>query len=185
MTAKAYVLMAAALALFVSGASLPLAQERPTNQAQAGREMDPEHVSVPDEYRIEAVVANLTVPTTATFDGDALLIAESGYNRTGVPRIVRVAKDGTSSVAVDKASKLRSQGLPFEKAASMFRTRAKCQSCRATRCRTSSSTCRRSAIITTTILRPRDYWQSLAIVCRVGRQRRGCLSLSAGSPRQD
>src|SRR5687768_12834738 len=70
--------------------------------SEVGREIDPEHVRVPDGYRIEAVVANLTVPTTAVFDGDDLLIAESGFNRAGVPRIVRVAKDGTSSVVVDK-----------------------------------------------------------------------------------
>ena len=69
---------------------------------EPGREIDVEHVSLPDGYRIEAVVANLTVPTTAIFDGEDLLIAESGFNRAGVPRIVRVAKNGTSSVVVDK-----------------------------------------------------------------------------------
>jgi hypothetical protein len=42
-----------------------------------GRDIDPRHIGVPDGYRIEAIVANLSVPTTAIFHGDDLLIAES------------------------------------------------------------------------------------------------------------
>jgi glucose/arabinose dehydrogenase len=92
----------AVLAAVLFGIPFAGAQNDRPAGPEAGREIDPEHVSVPDGYRIEAVVANLTVPTTAVFDGDDLLIAESGFNRTGVPRIVRVAGDGTSSVVVDK-----------------------------------------------------------------------------------
>src|SRR5687768_914903 len=94
--------LVAVVAAVLFGIPLADAQNDRSAGPEAGREIDPEHVSVPDGYRLEAVVANLTVPTTAVFDGEDLLIAESGFNRAGVPRIVRVAKDGTSSVVVDK-----------------------------------------------------------------------------------
>ncbi|MCA1554573.1 MAG: hypothetical protein LC737_09365 [Chloroflexi bacterium] len=49
-------------------------------------------------YRIEPVIVNLSVPTTAVFDGSDLLIAESGWQRTAKPRVIRVKPDGTTTV---------------------------------------------------------------------------------------
>jgi glucose/arabinose dehydrogenase len=63
-----------------------------------GREIDPNDVNVPDGYHIEAVVANLNVPTTAIFDGDDLIVAESGFKDTGKPRVLRVKRDGSTQV---------------------------------------------------------------------------------------
>src|SRR5205823_3403025 len=47
---------------------------------------------------IEVVVANLSVPTTAIFDGNDLLVAESGWVNTALPRILRIKPDWTTSV---------------------------------------------------------------------------------------
>ena len=63
-----------------------------------GRDIDPGHITVPDGYRIEAIVANLSVPTTAIFDGDDLLIAESGFKNTAKARVLRVKPDGSVQV---------------------------------------------------------------------------------------
>jgi glucose/arabinose dehydrogenase len=89
-------LLALAAVLFVLGPASPHAQDKPA------REIDIEDVSVPDGYRIETAAINLTVPTTAVFDGDDLLVAESGYNNTGQPRIVRVRKGGATEVVVSR-----------------------------------------------------------------------------------
>src|SRR5688572_26819348 len=67
-----------------------------------GREIDPGHVNVPDGYRIEAVVTNLSVPTTAIFDGADLLIAESGFKNAAPPRVLRVRPDGSFEVLAER-----------------------------------------------------------------------------------
>jgi glucose/arabinose dehydrogenase len=76
----------------VLGTSTTLAQQAP-------RRLDAKDIKVPDGYAIEAVVANLSVPTTAIFDGEDLLIAESGWVNTARPRVLRVRPDGQVSVA--------------------------------------------------------------------------------------
>src|SRR5688572_20960293 len=69
---------------------------------QPGRNIDTDDIKVPDGYRVEAVVTNLSVPTTAVFDADDLLIAESGFKNTAKPRILRVKRDGmVETVASD------------------------------------------------------------------------------------
>ena len=78
---------------------------------QPGREIDPGHVNVPDGYRIEAVVANLSVPTTAIFDGDDLLIAESGFKNTATPRILRIKPNGTVEIVASEGLKGPVTGL--------------------------------------------------------------------------
>lgn len=62
------------------------------------RDIDIEDFSLPDGYAIEAVVANLSVPTTAIFDGDDLLIAESGSKNTAKPRVLRIKPSGAVEV---------------------------------------------------------------------------------------
>jgi hypothetical protein len=49
------------------------------SSAQDPRQPKPSAVKVPTGYRIEAIAINLSVPTTAIFDGNDLLIAESGW----------------------------------------------------------------------------------------------------------
>ncbi|HET6262985.1 MAG TPA: hypothetical protein VFG99_12220, partial [Chloroflexia bacterium] len=74
----------------------------PTAGAQAPRLFDPAHIKLPEGYRIEVAVANLSVPTTALFDGDDLLVAESGWVNTAPPRVVRIKPDGTMSVVASE-----------------------------------------------------------------------------------
>ena len=82
-------IMSVLAAVVLTGPAMPQAQNR---------EIDVEDISVPDGYRIEAVATNLTVPTTAIFDGDDLLVAESGFNNAGQPRVVRIRRDGTTEI---------------------------------------------------------------------------------------
>src|SRR4051812_3767921 len=92
-------LAALLLVLVTSGAgSHTLAQAQgppptPAPPAQAPRLFDPAHIKLPDGYGIEVVVANLSVPTTAIFDGNDLLVAESGWVNTALPRILRIKPD--------------------------------------------------------------------------------------------
>lgn len=66
------------------------------------RDIDVEDFSVPDGYVVEPVVTNLSVPTTAIFHGDDLLIAESGTKNTAKPRVLRVKRDGTVEVVASE-----------------------------------------------------------------------------------
>src|SRR5688572_26640525 len=78
---------------------------------QPAREIDPGHIKVPDGYRIEAVVANLSVPTTAIFDGDDLLIAESGFKNTATPRVLRIKPAGAVEIVASEGLKGPVTGL--------------------------------------------------------------------------
>lgn len=66
----------------------------PTYAQDTPRQPDASHIKLASGYRIEAVITNLSVPTTAIFDGSDLLIAESGWQNTARPRILRVGPDG-------------------------------------------------------------------------------------------
>ena len=62
-------------------------------------------ISVPDGYKIEAVVEGLDAPTMVAFDDrDRMLIAESGYLGGGDSRVTRVEPDGTKTVLADGAA---------------------------------------------------------------------------------
>ena len=78
---------------------------------QPARQIDVTDTSVPDNYRIEAVVANLSVPTTIIFDGNDLLIAESGYKNTAAPRVLRIKPDGSVQVEASEGLKGPVTGL--------------------------------------------------------------------------
>lgn len=75
------------------------------------REIDVTDTSVPDNYRIEAVVTNLSVPTTIIFDGGDMLIAESGYKNTAAPRVLRIRPDGSVNVEASEGLKGPVTGL--------------------------------------------------------------------------
>ncbi|MBX4205854.1 PQQ-dependent sugar dehydrogenase [Candidatus Microgenomates bacterium] len=58
------------------------------------RKISPGSIKLENGYTIEAAVSNLSVPTTAIFDGEDLIIAESGFANTAKPRILRIKKNG-------------------------------------------------------------------------------------------
>ena len=87
---------ATAAILALAWASTPFAHAQ--DAGVPGRKIDVEDFALPDGYRIEAVVANLSIPTTAIFDGADLLIAESGFKNTAAPRVLRVKPDGTTEI---------------------------------------------------------------------------------------
>lgn len=73
-----------------------------TAQQEQARPLNPDAITLDAGYRIEPVLANLSVPTTAIFDGNDLLIGESGWANTAPPRILRVKPDWTiQTVAQD------------------------------------------------------------------------------------
>lgn len=58
-------------------------------------------ICLEDGYRIEPAVLGLSVPTTAIFDGNDLLVAESGFLKTAAPRVVRIhLRSGTTTPVV-------------------------------------------------------------------------------------
>lgn len=65
-------------------------------QPQDARTFNPNAVSLEPGYKIEPVLANLSVPVTVIFDGSDILIAETGYIMTAPARILRFKPaDGT------------------------------------------------------------------------------------------
>ncbi|HEX7017705.1 MAG TPA: PQQ-dependent sugar dehydrogenase [Patescibacteria group bacterium] len=65
-------------------------------------DFDANDITLESNYAIEPAVINLSVPTTAVFDGQDLLIAESGFAQTAQPRVLRLKPDGTTSVEVSE-----------------------------------------------------------------------------------
>src|SRR5687768_5575618 len=55
----------------------------------------PSAIKLPAGYTIEPFMMRLSVPTTAVFDGNDLLVAESGFLNTAKPRVLRIKPDGT------------------------------------------------------------------------------------------
>lgn len=82
--------LAASLLGILASVPIALAQQR--------NEVDPSAISVPDGYAVEAAVTGLSVPTTAIFDGEDLIVAESGFLGTAEPRILRVTPSGETRV---------------------------------------------------------------------------------------
>jgi glucose/arabinose dehydrogenase/uncharacterized membrane protein YagU involved in acid resistance len=68
--------------------------------APAGaRPIRPGDISLPDGFKIEAVVEGLNAPTMVAFDDRGrMLVAESGYLGGGDSRVTRVERDGTKTV---------------------------------------------------------------------------------------
>src|SRR5215210_7122304 len=87
-------LLSAAWATLTSGGTYAQgANPTPTPGTQAPRLFDASHINLPPGYKIEVVVAGLSVPTTAIFDGNDLIVAESGWVNTAPPRIIRIKPD--------------------------------------------------------------------------------------------
>ncbi len=85
-----------AVLLLVTPALGPSARMAPTVQAAPlQRTFKPNDILLPDGYQIEVIATALSVPTAAIFDGNDLIIAESGWGGIAPPRILRIRPDGT------------------------------------------------------------------------------------------
>jgi glucose/arabinose dehydrogenase len=76
------------------------------DEINSGSQPTTDKLSLPDGYTAEAVVWNLTLPTSVTFDtNSSMYIAESGYiygELKPQPRILKVDQNGNVSVFVDR-----------------------------------------------------------------------------------
>lgn len=79
-----------------------LAPARAEAQGQNARPLNPGAILVVDGYKIEPLIANLSVPTTELFDGKDLLIAESGWANTAPARVIRVKPDWSVEVVAQE-----------------------------------------------------------------------------------
>ncbi len=93
-TARRLILAVTVLALLAT-----LTPAAPTLHAQQkfGRDFNPASINLEPGYKIEVFAANLSIPTTAIFDGNDLLVAESGFVQTAPPRILRIKPDGSAT----------------------------------------------------------------------------------------
>jgi glucose/arabinose dehydrogenase len=84
------------LSLLGAGTPVQAQQATPTaGDPGPERAFDITHVKLNEGYRIEALISNLSVPTTAAFDGNNLLLVESGWANTAPPRVLRITPDWT------------------------------------------------------------------------------------------
>ena len=97
-------LLLVSLVLVTPARHIGAQQATPTGEPPPPRGFDVTHIKLQDGYRIEVIAANLSVPTTAIFDGNDLLVAESGWANTALPRVLRIKPDWTVEV-------LASEGL--------------------------------------------------------------------------
>lgn len=77
---------------------LSLLNPSPALAQNSSRKIDPSAIQVPDGYQVEAIVADLSVPTTAIFDKEDLIIAESGFVNSAPPRVLRITPNGQVTV---------------------------------------------------------------------------------------
>lgn len=71
-------------------------------QNENSRPLNADAISVEEGYAIEPILGNLSVPTTGIFDGNDLLVAESGWANTAPARVLRIKPDWTVQVVADK-----------------------------------------------------------------------------------
>jgi glucose/arabinose dehydrogenase len=63
------------------------------------RTLQPDDISIPNDYKIEVAVDGLSAPTMVVFDDQGrMLIAESGFDGGGSPKVTRIEKDGKKYV---------------------------------------------------------------------------------------
>jgi glucose/arabinose dehydrogenase len=87
------------IAIFLCLTIFPLSQAFAQNQP---RKVDATDIKVPDGYNIEPYAVGLSVVISAIFDGDDLIVAESGFAKTAIPRILRIKPDGATSVLAEE-----------------------------------------------------------------------------------
>jgi glucose/arabinose dehydrogenase len=66
-----------------------------------GQNIEPEAIKLEEGFSIEPAVTNLSVPTTAIFDGQDLIVAESGFKNTAFPRVLRINPKGQIKVLAE------------------------------------------------------------------------------------
>src|SRR3982750_1768425 len=65
----------------------------------AGRDIRTSDLIVPPGFRVDAAVTGLAAPTMVAFDAQGrMLIAESGYDGAGQPKVTRIEPDGSRTV---------------------------------------------------------------------------------------
>jgi hypothetical protein len=69
---------------------------RTSDTPEPPRKFNSAAIRVPEGYTVQVAITNLTAPTTAIFDGNDLLIAESDFP----PRILRIKEDGAFETLV-------------------------------------------------------------------------------------
>jgi glucose/arabinose dehydrogenase len=80
--------IAVAIALLLTGPTLA-----------AARDIRSDDMNLPAGFRIGAAVTGLAAPTMVAFDGGGrMIVAESGYDGSGDPKVTRIEKDGTRTV---------------------------------------------------------------------------------------
>lgn len=67
-------------------------------QSSPATKLDSEAIRLPNDYKIEPLIGGLSVPTTSIFDGQDILVAESGFLNTAKPRILRIKPDGSVTI---------------------------------------------------------------------------------------
>jgi glucose/arabinose dehydrogenase len=92
------------LFLFILPLSPLFAQNEP-------RKVDAKDIQVPQGYKIEPFAIGLSVATSAIFDGEDLLVAESGFAGTAAPRVLRIKPDGTTTMLIEKGLEAPVTGL--------------------------------------------------------------------------
>jgi glucose/arabinose dehydrogenase len=78
---------------------------------QDAQKLNADAINLSSGYRIEPLVSNLSVPTTLIFDGQDMLIAESGFLNTAKPRVLRIKPDGSITVIASEGLESPVTGL--------------------------------------------------------------------------
>jgi glucose/arabinose dehydrogenase len=69
--------------------------------ANAPRQPDPADVKVPKGYKTEVYAIGLSTPTSAIFDGEDLIVTESGFAETNQPRVIRIKPNRQTEVIAE------------------------------------------------------------------------------------
>lgn len=96
---RSRLILALGLVPFVlTGFLVAISFSKPVRALEAPRKFNPTDIRLADGYQIEPVIENLTAPSAAIFDGNNLIIAESGSTRTASGRILRIKPEGSVDV---------------------------------------------------------------------------------------
>jgi glucose/arabinose dehydrogenase len=80
---------------------------------QQENEVDPTAIRVPGGYAVEAAITGLSVPTTATFREEDIIVAESGFGSVAQPRVLRITPEGRVTVLADEGLQAPVTGLLY------------------------------------------------------------------------
>ncbi|HEX9075489.1 MAG TPA: hypothetical protein VF932_06895, partial [Anaerolineae bacterium] len=96
---RSRLIIALGLVPFVlAGFLVAISFSKPVRALEAPRKFNPTDIRLADGYQIEPVIENLTAPSAAIFNGNNLIIAESGSTRAASGRILRIKPEGSIDV---------------------------------------------------------------------------------------